>query len=99
MPGDALRVDELERGDGKELLAREAGRNRFGHFGGSLRIGVGRKKRAEGRRLARTELCHGGQQFEKLLGRANRKAVGRLTDDVRVDVLCKMKSNRHSAWS
>jgi hypothetical protein len=93
----SLGVNELEGGHGEKRFPREARRNRLGRFGETPGIGVCREEGSQGLGFARSGRGHGAQELQELLTRADRETVGRVGNDVGVDMIGEMEADSDPA--
>ncbi len=90
----AVRVGKFESRDGEESFARKTGWDGFRGFNEPLRIRVDTQKRSHSLRLASPSGRGGAQKLKKFLARADREAVKRMGDNIRVQVLVEMEADR-----
>src|SRR5262249_55656673 len=90
-----ISVRELERRDGEERLPSETGRDRLRSFDKPLRVWVPGEKGSKRLGSARLKGCYGAEQFQELLGSADREAIGGVGDDVSVNVLGQVETDSH----
>src|SRR5215471_19067342 len=94
-----IRIGKSEGGDREKRLAGKAGRNGLRDLNKSHRRGMRGKELLDGVRVrpGRVGGNHCIQKLDERLGGAHREVVDRMTDDVGVDMLGKVKANREAA--
>src|SRR5262249_55745475 len=96
---DPFLIGELKSIYAEEGFSGETRRNRFRSLYKSQRRRMSTEKRFNRRRSCgcRSACRNGSQHLQKFFGGAHRKAVMRMSDNIRVDMVSKMKTNGNAS--